>query len=242
MNHLTWDSQLERALGAYVTAVYRPELPASERIRGARSYLRIAESFRGEACATWLAGHLTHADTQVRNTAARLLSGMEAEAAREALVDTALSPEHPWVHPGHLLRVARRRGMPARYVTAWRALVDELQRATFLGALLAQESIEIERKGKTRSKKKGGRGKHGRRAKVMRAIDIRPMLARAEVQGDRVQLDVVTVDGRPGKVREYLAMLTANPERVRVLKRDTMVLHEGAYRSMAEAWNLQAVG
>jgi hypothetical protein len=118
---------------------------------------------------------------------------------------------------------------------------SEAEVATAVQAVLSQQEILVERKGKTRSKKKGGRGAHGRRAPVMRHIDIRPMLSDVRVDRTTVQIDVVNVDGRPGKIREFLPMLTERPDQVQVLKRDTMVLQDGKHCSMAEAWGIQSL-
>ena len=55
-------------------------------------------------------------------------------------------------------------------------------------------------------------------------------------------LELVTVDDKPGKLRELLPLLTDDPERVHVLKRDTLILREGEPVSLSDGWTVLAAG
>ena len=46
----------------------------------------------------------------------------------------------------------------------------------------------------------------------------------------------VTVDGKPGKVKEILPLLTDRIESVRVLKRDTLAFRDGRFESITASW------
>lgn len=105
--------------------------------------------------------------------------------------------------------------------------------------LLAQPTIEVRRRSKTRSKARGGRGKFGKRAVVYSTIDIRPMIHHLAVRDGEVpavEIDFVDHDGKPGKLKELLPLLTDTPERARVLKRDTLVRTDGQVVGLAESW------
>lgn len=107
--------------------------------------------------------------------------------------------------------------------------------------LHARESILISRRGKTKRRDRGGGGKRGKRAIVWNEVDIRPMVRRLEVREGEVpavEAELVTVDGKPGKLREILPLLTDAPERARVLKRDTLIRRDGEYHSISAGWSL----
>ena len=89
-------------------------------------------------------------------------------------------------------------------------------------ALLADaEEIVIDRKGKSRKKVKG---RHVRRNRIIRQIDIRPMIRSIAVDTERgtVDMTLVTIDDKPGKPNEILPMLSQQPELARVVKVDTL--------------------
>ncbi len=107
--------------------------------------------------------------------------------------------------------------------------------------LMARAEIPVERRGKTRKKKSNGRrrGRDQRRAKVMRTIDIRPMIREMTViDGDvpAVEVMLVNVEGRPGKPRELLPMLASDPDSTRVLKRDTLKVSGEGWESISAGW------
>ena len=103
-----------------------------------------------------------------------------------------------------------------------------------VAALQSSDTLSVERKGKQRD----GR----RRDKIMRTLDIKPMIRQLVLRPSRegeapaVDLTVVTVDGRPGKAREILPMLTDDPSRAKVLKRDTLLRQGEGWASIAAAW------
>ena len=110
--------------------------------------------------------------------------------------------------------------------------------------LLAAETIEVERRGKTR-KNKGKKGRNWRRTKVMRTVDIRPMVRSMALTEDTVpclDMTLVTVDDKPGKVKEILALLTERPEMARVLKRDTLMRDGDEWVSISRDWCGEEVG
>lgn len=88
-------------------------------------------------------------------------------------------------------------------------------------ALLAQPTIEVARKGKMR--------KGRRREKVENILDIKPMIRSLGLREGplaAVDLGLVAHEGKPGKAREIVALL-APEQRVRVIKRETLVEREG---------------
>jgi len=108
-------------------------------------------------------------------------------------------------------------------------------------ALLDADEIVIKRRGKTRKRSKGGRGRKGKRAIVYRDLDIKPMIRHLSMRPGQVpaiDVELVTVDGKPGKLREIVPLLTDDPERVHVLKRDTLVLRDGEPTSLSDGWTL----
>jgi len=116
----------------------------------------------------------------------------------------------------------------------------ESQRETLrtrVEAMSAASEILIERKGKARRK---GKKRHQRRERVVRTIDIRPMIHHLAIDessdGLTVDLTVVMVDQKPGKAREVVALLSDDPAAVRVLKRDTLTCRDGAWESISAQW------
>jgi radical SAM-linked protein len=103
-------------------------------------------------------------------------------------------------------------------------------------ALAAMDSIMIERKGKSRSKAKR-RGRYKRREAVMRTLDIRPMIRHLSVDNGRIRLSLQSVDGKPGKAREIVPMLTSQPELARVRKADTLRQRDGELVSLSLGWS-----
>jgi radical SAM family uncharacterized protein/radical SAM-linked protein len=107
--------------------------------------------------------------------------------------------------------------------------------------LLGRETLEIQRRGKTKKRSQGGRGSKGKRAVVYRTVDIRPMIRTLEVRPGEVpaiEVELVTVKGKPGKLKEILPLLTDAPDKARILKRDTLIRRDGAYQSLSEGWAL----
>ena len=104
-----------------------------------------------------------------------------------------------------------------------------------VGEIWDADTVWIERKGKTRTKHKGRR-----RQRVMRTIDIRPMIrdmkVRAGTGAPAIDLELVSVDGKPGKAREIVALLTETPASARVIKRETLVAHEGDWVKLDHDW------
>ncbi len=100
--------------------------------------------------------------------------------------------------------------------------------------ILGHDAISIGRKGKTHT---GARGR--RRLKVVAKLDIRPMIRHLSVRTGPgvpgVDLTVVSVDGKPGKPREIVSLLTDRPEAARVFKRDTLALVAGEVVSLSLA-------
>lgn len=99
------------------------------------------------------------------------------------------------------------------------------------------ETLVIQRKGKQR------RGRR-RRIKVMNELDIRPMIDTIEFvqEGDvpTIRLVLVTVDGKPGKVKEILPMLTERPEYARVVRVDTLRADGDGWASISADWGVPA--
>jgi radical SAM family uncharacterized protein/radical SAM-linked protein len=96
---------------------------------------------------------------------------------------------------------------------------DREKLAARVAAMEAADAIPVQR----RAKKKGRRKRAGVR---FYELDIRPMLlhiALAEGDVPAVDLTLVLADGKPGKPREIVPMLTDAAERVRVLKRETLL-------------------
>jgi radical SAM-linked protein len=109
--------------------------------------------------------------------------------------------------------------------------------------LMAREVVEVMRKRKNRKKVRGRRGPGG---KVLRPIDIRPMLRDLTVRDAELatlDLTVVSVDGKPGKAKEVVALLTDQPETARILKRDTLCVSGDGWVSISDNWAVEpAIG
>ncbi len=88
----------------------------------------------------------------------------------------------------------------------------------------------------TRRTKAGARG--GRRNEV--EVDIRPMLAWARLREGSafpvVECELLDVEGRPGKAREWVAKWTTRPTAARVLRTDTLCDRDGAMVSMQDKY------
>jgi radical SAM family uncharacterized protein/radical SAM-linked protein len=95
---------------------------------------------------------------------------------------------------------------------------DEL--ASRVDALLARETIDVTRRLKTRKKR-------GRKVKRSAEIDIKPMIRHLALRETRevpaIDLTLARHDGKGGKVREILPLLTGRPDRCQVLRRETLV-------------------
>jgi radical SAM-linked protein len=102
-----------------------------------------------------------------------------------------------------------------------------------VSAIQRAEALVVARRGKQTV---------GRRVeKVLRDVDIRPMIHAIElVDAQTVDLVVVDVDGKPGKPREIIPMLTEDPDVVRVVKVDTLRSDAGGLRSFSDGWRLVA--
>ncbi len=107
-----------------------------------------------------------------------------------------------------------------------------------LHALLAQESILVER----RSKKKGGkRGKwRGPAQPANRALDVRPSILEAAMREGgpvpAIDLRVVKQGEVVAKPRELMDWFTDRPELVKLLRRDTLVVRDGRVESLSAGW------
>lgn len=128
--------------------------------------------------------------------------------------------------------------------TVWFPTLDAEQAQAMrdkVAEINAMDELIIRRRGKTRSKARGGRGRKGKRAVVFRDVDIRPMIRRLELRDSDVpslEIELVSADGKPGKLKEILPLLVDDPLAARILKRDTLILSEGAHVSMSEGWAL----
>jgi len=112
---------------------------------------------------------------------------------------------------------------------------DELRAR--LDALLARETIPVERK----TKKQRRKSKRGRKVGAAREVDVRPSIvsaALAEEDGVAVvTLRLVKHDGVIAKVRDLLPALTDEPERVLVVRTETLLCdHDGRVRPICEGW------
>jgi radical SAM-linked protein len=104
-----------------------------------------------------------------------------------------------------------------------------------VGEIQQAESLWLDRKGKTRTKRRGRR-----RERVIRKIDIRPMIrgltVRAGEGAPAVDVEMVAVEGKPGKARELLSLFTDDPAAARVIKRETLIDHEGEWVRLDHDW------
>lgn len=113
---------------------------------------------------------------------------------------------------------------------------DELSAA--VADVLAQEEIVVQRRRKNRRKK--GRPS----APGTTPVDIRPMIAhlaiRETVEVPAVDLRMESVDGKGGKVRELLPLLTRAPERCQILRRETLVRGPDGLAPLSSIWEMHA--
>ena len=115
---------------------------------------------------------------------------------------------------------------------------DKAVLADKVNALATAEEILVQRRGKTRKKSKG---RNQRRTPVMRTIDIRPMIAEIRMrEGSEipaVELTLISHEGRGGKAREIVPMLTERPELVKALRRETLTEKDGIYQPICADWD-----
>jgi radical SAM family uncharacterized protein/radical SAM-linked protein len=102
------------------------------------------------------------------------------------------------------------------------------------------EEILVERKGKKRNKPlKGGRKR--RRARIVNTLNIRPMIRSIEghVHDGVLTVDVTfgSVDGKPGKPRELVALMSTTPQKVRIVKTEVLTDRSGEWMSLDEWWD-----
>ncbi|MCB9682069.1 MAG: TIGR03960 family B12-binding radical SAM protein [Alphaproteobacteria bacterium] len=100
-------------------------------------------------------------------------------------------------------------------------------------ALADAPELTVDRKGKTRKGQKRGQ----RRPRVVRSIDIRPMIRAIRMDEDAggvptVHLELADVDGRPGKPAEIVPLLTDDASRARVVRVETLRADRGPLRPM----------
>jgi radical SAM-linked protein len=103
---------------------------------------------------------------------------------------------------------------------------DRADIAAKIEALLARDRIVVKRQAKVHSKRMG--------KKEMKDLDIRPMIRALTLHHDAVAVDVTfaDVDGKPGKPKDIVALLTASPESARILKRETLLVEASAWGRM----------
>ena len=104
-----------------------------------------------------------------------------------------------------------------------------------LDALLAADELPIERRQK--SKRKRGR-RHGKPPTAL--VDVRPSIVSATMREGSVvpavDLRVVKVGTVTAKPRELVTWFTDNPDRAKLLRRDTLVATEDGHESMSAGW------
>jgi radical SAM family uncharacterized protein/radical SAM-linked protein len=101
--------------------------------------------------------------------------------------------------------------------------------------LMSAQTLEVERRVKVRKRKKFKR--YGR--PKTKTVDIRPLIRSASVNLDGIpslEVELVTVDGVQGKMKEILPMVLENPALAHVLKRDTLIETEGLWASLSNGW------
>lgn len=134
------DRAFNRASQAYRTAVCRPELPATDRLAAAARFLDLSEVFETSTGIAFLGSQLAARDSMRRNTAARLLSDMYAEAAAATLTGAYLGRDRRWLKPAHLVRSAERVPLQLPPGVEPEKLPAGL-RATVVRALLARDTV-----------------------------------------------------------------------------------------------------
>ncbi|MCB9678493.1 MAG: TIGR03960 family B12-binding radical SAM protein [Alphaproteobacteria bacterium] len=104
--------------------------------------------------------------------------------------------------------------------------------------LLAMDEIPVERRLKPRKPKKGKRGRPQDRSA---GIDLKPMIASLAVRDTRevpaIDVTMISHDGKGGKVRELVPLLTDTPDRCQVLRRETLALDGDDRVPLARIWD-----
>jgi radical SAM family uncharacterized protein/radical SAM-linked protein len=109
-----------------------------------------------------------------------------------------------------------------------------------VAAIREAASVTVMRKGKTRKGARRGRP----RLKVVKEIDIRPMiheLVYEDHTAPTVHATLVTVDGKPGKPAELVRLLAEDPAFARIIKVDTLRTEGSGWASISADWDVSAV-
>ena len=107
-----------------------------------------------------------------------------------------------------------------------------------LEGLLAAKTIDVERRVKIRKKKR-----YGPKKPKTKTVDIRPLIRSAslsDASAPILSVELVTIDGVQGKMKEILPMLLSKPELAHVTKCDTLVESEGAWVPLDSDWGASA--
>lgn len=118
--------------------------------------------------------------------------------------------------------------------------IEELRER--VAAISGAESLQIDRpeRPQTKGKGKGGFKPRMRRDRKPKTYDLQPSIRAIAVREDSpvpaVDLRLVTVDGRAGKAREVLELLTDHPDRAVVVRRDTLTERDGRHESLSAGW------
>ena len=118
--------------------------------------------------------------------------------------------------------------------------VEELRER--VAAIAGAESLQVDRpeRPQTKGKPKGGFKPRMRRDRKPKTYDLQPSIRSIAVREDSpvpaVDLRLVTVDGRAGKAREVLELLTDHPDRAVVVRRDTLTERDGQHESLSAGW------
>jgi len=104
-----------------------------------------------------------------------------------------------------------------------------------VASVLAAETLEVSRRVKQK------RGKKRRRGPVRtKTLDVRPsvidLVYREGSAVPAVDLTLVRREGVKARAQEVVTAFTEQPERAKLLRRDTLVERDGAYVSMSEGW------
>lgn len=120
--------------------------------------------------------------------------------------------------------------------TAYFPHLDRAELAQRVEALLAQDEILVDRRQKQRKKK-------GRRTPPPSSVqvDIRSMIhrltLRETVEVPAIDVELHSMDGKGGKIREIIPLLTSRPERVQILRRETLVRSNDELRPLSDVWD-----
>jgi len=105
-----------------------------------------------------------------------------------------------------------------------------------VGAIVSAPQLLVERRLKAR-KKKGWRGKPAPR---MVELDIKPMIASLAIKPTKeipaIDVRMVNHEGKGGKVRELVPLLTEHPERCQVLRRETLTVDGETVVPLSSIW------